>query len=50
MITQNDLDRINSLLQEVLEKGFGEVRIVVINGRIHRILKTEDYLIVNKEK
>jgi hypothetical protein len=48
MVTQQDLDRIKTVLQEVIEKGFGEVRIVVQNGHVHRILKTEDYL-VNKD-
>lgn len=49
-----DLDKelvlIAEKLQAVKESGFGEVRILVKNGAIYRILTTEDELMESKDK
>ncbi len=45
MITTRDLETIEKMLKELSEKGFGEMRIVVLNGYVHRIIKSEDYLV-----
>ncbi len=48
MVTTRDLEMIARLVREVAENGFGEVRIIVVNGHVQRIVKSEDYFLAEK--
>ena len=48
--TDKELELIAKKLQKVKEAGFGEVRIIIRNGVMHRILTTEEKMIVPETK
>ena len=48
--SDKEMELIVDKLESVKESGFGEVRILVRNGAVYRILTTEDALIEEKEK
>ena len=43
--SDKDLELISEKIQVVKESGFGEIRILIKNGEIYRILATEDELL-----
>lgn len=45
-----ELELIAEKVKAVKESGFGEVRILIKNGAIYRVMTTEDELIKEKEK
>lgn len=49
-LKKEELELITPKLQAVKESGFGEVRILIKNGAIYRILTTEDELVEEEKK
>lgn len=47
---KKELERIADKIKAVKESGFGEVRILIKNGAIFRVLTTEDELMEAKDK
>lgn len=45
----DEIDLIKKKIQTIKKSGFGEVRILIKNGVIYRILNTEDELVEEKK-
>ncbi|MGD9116868.1 MAG: hypothetical protein PVJ61_06830 [Dehalococcoidia bacterium] len=50
MAETEDLQVIERKLSIIKKSGFGEIRIMVKNGIVHRILSTEDELVEKDQK
>lgn len=50
MEKENDLSVIKRKLRIIKKSGFGEIRILVKNGIVYRILSTEDEIVEQKKK
>jgi len=45
IVTNLDLEKVKIAVEEVVGKGFGKVEIIIQNGCILRIIKSEDILL-----
>jgi hypothetical protein len=48
MSKNDELEIIEQKLNSIKDSGFGEIRVVVRNGTVYRILSTEDELLEHK--